>query len=102
MQAPRIPADEASRLAALRELEILDTPPVYTSTIGSVEVRVITWRRDWIEMVWALKSFYHYSIQLWFYPPDVPYVFERSDIRWLLHIFRQLCYNSPKQICNLP
>ena len=27
MQAPRIPTDEASRLAALRALEILDTPP---------------------------------------------------------------------------
>ena len=41
--------------------KILDTPPVRTSAAGTVEVRVLTWRRDWMNMVWALKSFYQRS-----------------------------------------
>ena len=40
---------------------ILDTPPVRTAAAGPVEVRVLTWRRDWVNMVWALKSFYQYA-----------------------------------------
>lgn len=24
-------------------------------------MRVLTWRRDWVNMIWALKSFYHFS-----------------------------------------
>ncbi len=41
--------------------QILGTPPVRTAAVGPVEVRVLTWRRDWINMIWALKSFYHYA-----------------------------------------
>ena len=26
-----------------------------------MEVRVLTWRRDWINLIWALKSFYYYA-----------------------------------------
>lgn len=37
------------------------TPPVVTDTDGPVELRVLTWRRDWRNAVWALKSFYAYS-----------------------------------------
>jgi hypothetical protein len=37
------------------------TPPVVTDTQGPIEVRVLTWRRDWRNAVWALKSFYAYS-----------------------------------------
>jgi hypothetical protein len=40
---------------------ILQTPPVRTSGTGQVEVRVLTWRRDWINLIWALKTFYHYA-----------------------------------------
>ena len=40
---------------------ILRTPPMRTEQAGPVEIRVLTWRRDWINMVWALKSFYHHA-----------------------------------------
>ena len=41
---------------------ILGSPPMSTGTdSGPVEVRVLTWRRDWINMIWALKSFYHFA-----------------------------------------
>jgi len=40
---------------------ILDTPPLTTAETGPVEVRVLTWRRDWINLVWTLKSFYYFS-----------------------------------------
>jgi hypothetical protein len=40
---------------------ILATPPVYKDRGGDTEVRVLTWRRDWINLIWALKSFYHFS-----------------------------------------
>ena len=39
---------------------ILQTPPVRTASAGPVEVRVLTWRRDWVNLVWALKTFYHF------------------------------------------
>jgi hypothetical protein len=40
---------------------ILDTPPVRTAAAGPVEVRVLTWRLDWINLIWALKSFYRHA-----------------------------------------
>ncbi len=40
---------------------ILSTPPIYTCQTGSVELHTLTWRRDWINLLWALKSFYHFS-----------------------------------------
>ena len=40
---------------------ILDTPAIRTASSGPVEVRVLTWRRDWIDQVWALKTFYRFS-----------------------------------------
>lgn len=40
---------------------ILSTPPIFTASSGKIEVRVLTWRRDWINLIWALKSFYHFS-----------------------------------------
>lgn len=41
---------------------ILDTPPLRTAKPGGpVEVRVLTWRRDWMNLIWALKSFYHFA-----------------------------------------
>src|SRR5438093_311156 len=40
---------------------ILNTPPIATASTGPVEVRVLTWRRDWINLIWALKSFYHFA-----------------------------------------
>ncbi len=41
--------------------KILRTPPVRTSRTGPVEIRVLTWRRDWLNLLWALKSFYHFA-----------------------------------------
>jgi hypothetical protein len=41
---------------------ILATPPTRTDQAGPVEVRVLTWRRDWVNMIWALKSFYYFSV----------------------------------------
>ena len=40
---------------------ILDTPPLRTGREGPAEVRVLTWRRDWVNLLWALKSFYHFA-----------------------------------------
>jgi len=40
---------------------ILNTPPIPTVKTGSIEVRVLTWRRDWVNIIWALKSFYYFS-----------------------------------------
>lgn len=41
--------------------KILATPPLHTDATGLVEVRVLTWRRDWVNLIWALKSFYYFS-----------------------------------------
>lgn len=41
--------------------QILPTPPMRTSRSGPTEIRVLTWRRDWVNLIWALKSFYHFS-----------------------------------------
>jgi hypothetical protein len=43
------------------QARILNTPPMRTATSGPVEVRALTWRRDWINLIWALKSFYHFA-----------------------------------------
>ena len=40
---------------------ILDTPPIRSASSGPVEVRALTWRRDCLNLIWALKSFYHFS-----------------------------------------
>lgn len=40
---------------------ILATPPIRTAKSGSTEVRILTWRRDCLNSIWALKSFYHFS-----------------------------------------
>jgi hypothetical protein len=37
---------------------ILTAPSIYTDVEGPVEIRVLTWKRDWINVLWALKSFY--------------------------------------------
>ncbi len=42
---------------------ILGTKPVFTESGGECEVRVLTWRRDWINCIWALKTFYLHSGQ---------------------------------------
>lgn len=41
--------------------QILGTPPIRTRREGPVEVRALTWRRDWMNLLWALKSFYHFA-----------------------------------------
>lgn len=41
--------------------QILDTPPIRTAREGPAEVHTLTWHRDWINVVWALKSYYHFA-----------------------------------------
>lgn len=41
--------------------KILETPPIDTAASGPIEVRVLTWRRDCLDLIWALKSFYFFS-----------------------------------------
>ena len=43
------------------ERKILDTPPMYTTEYGPVEVRVLAGRRNWMNVIWALKSFYFFA-----------------------------------------
>jgi len=44
---------------------ILETRPIPTQGADAprsgTEVRVLTWRRDWINLLWALKSFYRFA-----------------------------------------
>lgn len=40
---------------------ILHTLPLHTAAQGPIEIRVLTWRRDWINLIWALKSFYYFA-----------------------------------------
>lgn len=40
---------------------ILKTPPIRTAVHGAVEVRALTWRKDWKNLLWSLKSFYHFA-----------------------------------------
>jgi hypothetical protein len=49
----------AKRLYVQRR--ILATPSIETSAEGPVEVRMLTWHRDWLNCLWALKSFYCFS-----------------------------------------
>lgn len=41
--------------------QILDTKPVTDKTDLNCEIHVLTSATDWLNLVWALKSFYHYS-----------------------------------------
>lgn len=40
---------------------ILATAPVRTSRRGPVEVRALTWRKDWVNLIWTLKTFYRFA-----------------------------------------
>jgi hypothetical protein len=50
-------AVERSRI----QRHILNSKPVKTEDAGNIEVRVLTWRRDWLNTIWSLKSFYFFS-----------------------------------------
>jgi hypothetical protein len=52
-----VPASRRIRI----QRKILGTPSIHSAADGAVEIRVLTWRRDWINLLWALKSFFHYS-----------------------------------------
>ncbi len=42
--------------------QVLNTPPTRTQRgPARVEVRALTWRRDWMNLTWALKSYYHFA-----------------------------------------
>jgi hypothetical protein len=45
----------------LIQRKILKTPPIRTDFSGPAEIRVLTWRRDCLNLLWALKSFYHFA-----------------------------------------
>ncbi|NJN59088.1 MAG: hypothetical protein HC879_17115 [Leptolyngbyaceae cyanobacterium SL_5_9] len=40
---------------------ILDTKPILDTTDRSCEIHVLTYEKDWLNLIWALKTFYHYS-----------------------------------------
>jgi hypothetical protein len=43
---------------------ILDTAPVITESLldsAAIEIHILTYDRDYLSAIWALKSFYHYS-----------------------------------------
>jgi hypothetical protein len=40
---------------------ILDTNPILDTTDRSCEIHVLTYEKDWLNLIWALKTFYHYS-----------------------------------------
>jgi len=40
--------------------QILASRPVHTATFAASEIHVLTGRADWLNMMWALKSFYAY------------------------------------------
>ena len=70
---------------------ILGTPPLRTPTRGPGEVRVLTWRRDWVNCLWALKSFYRFD------PGDLPLVIHDGGLsataaRTLLRHFPDATY----------
>jgi hypothetical protein len=41
--------------------QILDTKPIISKTSHQAEIHVLTSATDWLNLIWALKSFYHYS-----------------------------------------
>ena len=41
--------------------KILDTKPIVDTTSNICEIHVLTSATDWLNLLWALKSFYHYS-----------------------------------------
>ena len=41
--------------------KILKTSPITTDSLGDIEVRVLTWELDCLNLIWALKSFYFFS-----------------------------------------
>ena len=41
--------------------QILDTKPIIGKTAKNCEIHVLTSATDWLNLTWALKSFYHYS-----------------------------------------
>ena len=42
-------------------LRILDTQPIAHTTDRTCEIHVLTYEKDWLNLIWALKTFYHYS-----------------------------------------
>src|SRR4051794_38473664 len=41
--------------------KILKTRPVRDTDDASAEIHVMTSKGDWLNLIWTLKSFYHYS-----------------------------------------
>ncbi len=40
---------------------ILETPPIANTIDRTCEIHVLTYEKDWLNLIWALKTFYHYS-----------------------------------------
>ncbi|MGF1495094.1 MAG: hypothetical protein ACFBSC_22155 [Microcoleaceae cyanobacterium] len=40
---------------------ILDTKPIKNTTDQTCEIHVLTYEKDWLNLIWALKTFYHCS-----------------------------------------
>lgn len=42
-------------------LRILDTQPIADMTDRTCEIHVLTYEKDWLNLIWALKTFYYYA-----------------------------------------
>ncbi|MBE9179515.1 hypothetical protein IQ268_13175 [Oculatella sp. LEGE 06141] len=40
---------------------ILNTKPIANTTDRTCEIHVLTYEKDWLNLIWALKTFYYYS-----------------------------------------
>jgi hypothetical protein len=40
---------------------ILDTAPITDTTDTTCEIHVLTYEKDWLNLIWTLKTFYHYA-----------------------------------------
>lgn len=40
---------------------ILDTAPIANTTDTTCEIHVLTYEKDWLNLIWTLKTFYYYS-----------------------------------------
>jgi hypothetical protein len=40
---------------------ILNTQPIANTTDRTCEIHVLTYEKDWLNLIWTLKTFYHYS-----------------------------------------
>ena len=77
-------------------LRILDTKPVENTTDRTCEIHVFTCAKDWLNLVWTLKTFYYYSNRQYALCIHDDGTLTDSDLATLKHHFPQgTSYRSP-------